>query len=391
MNLPHLTFKSGIIKLPIMETSQGTRVENYKLGDEKREELVCNVKGRLSKSKRDESTFNKVFIIDDILLYKKYVSSYIFTSPSNQHLIFSYKDVLEYLEKKNRIVDEEILRYALDEMVHEKYLIMNKGYLIYREKKYMFQYEKIKDERMSTRERLNVQNDKRRTRLEIESSIVKETPKKRQQVTHEEKALVVEKVEQNFAKIRQFRAKYPSKSIHVDGGVNGEVSFILRNMGVSSAVSGSYLFNGPSIGHALMNLTKREIGSTFTMGDFMIPLDEAPTFDVSNCTTRSILEAVEFGQMGFALALGAENALTGLVSSADIRKTFLKNLDQLTHIEASAFINRQPLCIQETATVVDLLQLLKKSNFPVMYLPVVNDNKQAVGIINFVNLIKGEL
>jgi pentose-5-phosphate-3-epimerase len=196
---------------------------------------------------------------------------------------------------------------------------------------------------------------------------------------------------QNFAKIRQFRAKYPSKSIHVDGGVNGEVSFILRNMGVSSAVSGSYLFNGPSIGHALMNLTKREIESTFTMGDFMIPLDEAPTFDVSNCTTRSILEAVEFGQMGFALALGAENALTGLVSSADIRKTFLKNLDQPTHIEASAFINRQPLCIQETATVVDLLQLLKKSNFPVMYLPVVNDNKQAVGIINFVNLIKGEL
>jgi CBS domain-containing protein len=49
------------------------------------------------------------------------------------------------------------------------------------------------------------------------------------------------------------------------------------------------------------------------------------------------------------------------------------------------------LCIKETATVIDLLQLLKKSNFPVMYLPVVNDQNQAVGIINFVNLIKGEL
>lgn len=196
---------------------------------------------------------------------------------------------------------------------------------------------------------------------------------------------------QNFAKIRQFRAKYPNKSIHVDGGVNGEVSFILRNMGVSSAVSGSYLFNGPSIGHALMNLTKRDVESTFTMGDFMIPLPESPTFDADNCTTRSILEAVEFGQMGFALALGAKNMLTGIVSSADIRKTFLKNLDQPAYIEASAFINRQPLCIEETATVIDLLQLLKKSTFPVMYLPVVNEQRQAVGIINFVNLIKGEL
>jgi pentose-5-phosphate-3-epimerase len=195
----------------------------------------------------------------------------------------------------------------------------------------------------------------------------------------------------NFAKIRQFRTKYPSKSIHVDGGVNGEVSFILRNMGVSSAVSGSYLFNGPSVGNALMNLTKREIESTFTMGDFMIPLEETPTFKVTGCSTRIILEAVENGQMGFALAIEGDKQLFGLVSSADIRKTFLKNLENTANIEPTAFINRQPMCIRESATVIELLQTLKKSNFPVMYLPVVNDEGQAVGIINFVNLIKGEL
>ena len=195
----------------------------------------------------------------------------------------------------------------------------------------------------------------------------------------------------NFSKIRQFRTKYPSKSIHVDGGVNGEVSFILRNMGVSSAVSGSYLFNGPSVGHALMNLTKREIESSFEIGDFMIPLNEAPTFNVSGCSTRIILEAVENGQMGFALAIEGDKQLFGLVSSADIRKTFLKNLENTANIEPTAFINRQPMCIRESATVIELLQTLKKSNFPVMYLPVVNDEGQAVGIINFVNLIKGEL
>jgi pentose-5-phosphate-3-epimerase len=195
----------------------------------------------------------------------------------------------------------------------------------------------------------------------------------------------------NFAKIRQFRTKYPSKSIHVDGGVNGEVSFILRNMGVSSAVSGSYLFNGPSVGNALMNLTKREIESTFTMGDFMIPLEETPTFKVTGCSTRIILEAVENGKMGFALAIEGDKQLFGLVSSADIRKTFLKNLENTANIEPTAFINRQPMCIRESATVIELLQTLKKSNFPVMYLPVVNDEGQAVGIINFVNLIKGEL
>ena len=44
----------------------------------------------------------------------------------------------------------------------------------------------------------------------------------------------------NFRRIRDFKKKFPGKKIHVDGGVNGEVSFILRNMGVYASVSGSY-------------------------------------------------------------------------------------------------------------------------------------------------------
>ena len=123
----------------------------------------------------------------------------------------------------------------------------------------------------------------------------------------------------------------------------------------------------------------------------MIPLEETPTFNVTGCSTRIILEAVENGQMGFALAIEGDQQLFGLVSSADIRKTFLKNLENTANIEPTAFINRKPMCIRESATVIELLQTLKKSNFPVMYLPVMNDKGQAVGIINFVNLIKGEL
>ena len=56
----------------------------------------------------------------------------------------------------------------------------------------------------------------------------------------------------NFRKIRDFQRMFPKKRIHVDGGVNSEVSFILRNLGVYSSVSGSYLFNSASIGEALM-------------------------------------------------------------------------------------------------------------------------------------------
>lgn len=195
----------------------------------------------------------------------------------------------------------------------------------------------------------------------------------------------------NFSKIRQFRAKYPNKSIHVDGGVNGEVSFILRNMGVSSSVSGSYLFNAPSIGHALMNLTKREIESHYTVGDFMIPLEECPKDYIETCTTKSILEAVEKGNFGFTLMLNQNNQFKGIVSSADIRKALLRKIEMPSEIIPQDLINSNPIKITAKSTVVELLQLIKKCNFPVMYFPIVDDNQNAVGIINFVHLIKGEI
>ena len=195
----------------------------------------------------------------------------------------------------------------------------------------------------------------------------------------------------NFSKIRQFRKKYPNKSIHVDGGVNGEVSFILRNMGVSSSVSGSYLFNAPSIGHALMNLTKREIESQYQVADFMMPLEECPVVQTENFSLQLILETIEKGNLGFCLITNQSGDLKGIVSSADIRKAMLRHLSDLTKIEAIDLLNEQPIAIQETATVVELLQKIKKCMFPIMYLPVLKNNGKAAGIVNFAYLIKGEL
>jgi len=78
----------------------------------------------------------------------------------------------------------------------------------------------------------------------------------------------------NFSKIREFKRKFPDKNVHVDGGVNGEVSFILRNMGVRASVSGSFLFKATSVGQALMDLTKREIESSFKIRDFMVLVND---------------------------------------------------------------------------------------------------------------------
>lgn len=198
----------------------------------------------------------------------------------------------------------------------------------------------------------------------------------------------------NFEKIRTFRKRYPNKSIHVDGGVNPEVSFILRQMGVSTAVSGSYLFKEASVGNALMNLTQRSIGSSFKVADFMTPLHETPKFSVEQLALQSVLQTVEDGQMGVAMAIDATNKLIGMVSSADIRKAFLnqlKNALNLNEIKASDLINHNPICIDENATVLELLQLIKNSPFAVLYLPVINAENKLKGIVQFSNLIKAEI
>ncbi len=195
----------------------------------------------------------------------------------------------------------------------------------------------------------------------------------------------------NFSKIRSFRNQYPSKSIHVDGGVNGEVSFILRNMGVSTSVSGSYLFNAPSIGHALMNLTKREMESQFKVSDFMTPIAEAPFVMLQNCSTKLILETVETGNLGFCLVIDEDKSLVGIVSSADIRKALLRKIDAPQSITTSDLINRKPRTLNADFSVVEMLQYIKKCPFPIMYLPVIGANQEVLGIVNFAHLIKGEL
>lgn len=194
----------------------------------------------------------------------------------------------------------------------------------------------------------------------------------------------------NFKKIRDFQTKYPGKSVHVDGGVNGEVSFILRNMGVQSSVSGSYLFNAPSVGHALMDLTKRNLDSQFLIKDFMIPLSESPTVK-ENASVMDVLHSIENGKLGFTLVLNEDSGLRGLISNADIRKSLIRTNGELSQENINQLMNPKPLVIQETATVNDLLTQIKKYTFPILYLPVVDENNNAKGIITFVNLIKGEI
>lgn len=196
---------------------------------------------------------------------------------------------------------------------------------------------------------------------------------------------------ENFRKIRQLRNAYPGKRICVDGGVNAEVSFILRNMGVDTIVSGSYLVNNDSLGAALLRMRIENIQSHFLIRDFMIEMDDLPVLKYTEATVSKVLQTIEDYNLGLTFYIDDNEKFYGLSSNADVRKGLLKNLDNLDKTTIDQVINTNPVCIDQDATIEEMLEIVKSQHFLVSFLPVLDKERNLVGAITFFNLIRGEL
>jgi ribulose-phosphate 3-epimerase len=195
---------------------------------------------------------------------------------------------------------------------------------------------------------------------------------------------------QNFKKINNFRNAYPGKKIHVDGGVNEELSFILRNMGVNVVVIGSYLFKGNFIGSALLQLKSDDVEGHYRVKDFMLDIDETPALKAGTVSFFDVLKSIDDFKMGFTTIVNEEDVLQGIITNADIRKSLIRNYDNLANIPIDDMLNRDPAYVYDYETVTDILAYIKNLEFPVLFMPVVDEQKKLVGAIKFNNLIKGE-
>ncbi len=195
---------------------------------------------------------------------------------------------------------------------------------------------------------------------------------------------------ETFRKIRQFRRLFPTHQIQVDGGVNAEVSFILRNLGVESAVVGSFLFQNKSVGPALLHLKKEAVSSHYLIKDFMIETAELPILDVRDLDFKNTLLAIDKYEMAFVL-ITDNGQLKGIVSNADVRKGLIRNFENLNEINAFDLVNSKPIVIEEDKTIDELLQLIRGVKFPLQYIPVVNSGGDLTGALTFTQLIKSEV
>ncbi|MBV6644396.1 MAG: CBS domain-containing protein [Cyclobacteriaceae bacterium] len=194
---------------------------------------------------------------------------------------------------------------------------------------------------------------------------------------------------ESFGKIRKFRNAFPGKSIHVDGGVNDEIGFILRMLGVQTIVSGSYLVNHQSISEAMLHLKSSVIHSNYLVKDFKIDLEDAPVLP-HDAEVKTIFKHIEKYKLGFTLLQNPDGSLAGISSNADMRRGLLKHLENFNALQSKDIINANPVTIREDANISELLKLIGSKDFLLSYVPVVNGDNHLTGAISFIHLIRSE-
>jgi hypothetical protein len=136
-NLPNLIFPPERLRMTFdIETSQGIKLKNYKIGDaEDRLSIKCAATS--TSTATDTSTFTKDMIADEINIYKGYIASTFKGVTRN-----TYKDIIRELRGKFRSIDEDIVKYVLDELVESREVFSgyhdNRGVLTFAGNKYVF-------------------------------------------------------------------------------------------------------------------------------------------------------------------------------------------------------------------------------------------------------------
>lgn len=194
-----------------------------------------------------------------------------------------------------------------------------------------------------------------------------------------------------FPKIHALREKYPNKFIHVDGGITDDVSFALKNAGVNVIVVGSYLFSESHVGQSLFNLHSSK-DQTLQIEDIMKRKNQLDLLNENNLSVKNVLEKMDQSNLGIVLITDQDSKLKGIISSGDIRRTFLSNVDDLNQVDISEAINENPLTIDHNATISEMLEKIRKTSTPILYVPVIDESDHTlIGMVSFHNLVKGEL
>lgn len=171
-----LYFDPSYLNMSIdLETSQGTVIQNFQIGDHPNSgftNITCRLNPKNKDGKIDDSTFNKSFYVDEMDMYSQMISLLY-----KESHYYTLDEIIQKLEEKHNLIDPDVLKYTLEYMLNTKRIIFNKddieGYLIYRSNKYYFQPADNNDNRIPNFMRRHYKTLVQ-SRLKIDKELTKE-------------------------------------------------------------------------------------------------------------------------------------------------------------------------------------------------------------------------
>lgn len=191
-----------------------------------------------------------------------------------------------------------------------------------------------------------------------------------------------------FAKIRDLVERFPHIQWCVDGGINHEISYILRLIGIQSIVVGSYLMNQERMAQAILQIRSHRVKSDYLVEDYCISKDNLPIIYPTD-SLKSMLEKMAQFKLGTVFCLNEENKFLGIITNADIRKELISG-DFNYNISNSKLINSKPKTLLSSQTTTEMIDYIDSIPFPILVLPIITKNGTLTGAISFHKLLKDD-
>jgi len=192
----------------------------------------------------------------------------------------------------------------------------------------------------------------------------------------------------HFSTIIDLAHTFPEIQWCIDGGVNHEISYILRLIGIQSVVIGSYLLNHENMAQAILQIKRNHVRSEYMVRDFCISTDKLPLVDASTSVIK-LLSTIQHYQLGMAFFVDDSGRFIGIITNADIRKVLIEGKFDY-EMKISHFVNTNPKFIYDDTSTTDMIEYIQKINFPILVLPILDKERTLKGAISFHKLLKQE-
>lgn len=197
--------------------------------------------------------------------------------------------------------------------------------------------------------------------------------------------------ENTYTRIKEIQNRFPTKRIHVDGGVNDEVAKKLSQLGVHCSVSGSYLVKSEIMHKSLLNLKNDIHKLNFPILDASLKPNEVPVLSREGLTLESLLTSMNKKHQAFAIIIDQDYRIDSIVTDGDIRRQLLSKVSDLNAFSVDECLNQGPFLAHDDEILSECMERASSLKQKISFIPVIEKNtKKFSGVVSLLEIFRGK-